>query len=62
MYEAQIAMVLAEINRDRKKRPKAFTLDDFMLKTEEKKVQTQEEQWRILRAFARQHNAAIGAK
>jgi hypothetical protein len=48
---ALICSVLANINRDAKKRPKPYTPDDFMPQTEAKKAQTPAEQAGALRAM-----------
>lgn len=42
MRSALIASVLANVHRDPKKRPQPFTIDDFMLFTEEREL-TQDE-------------------
>lgn len=53
---ALIATVLANINRDPKRRPQAFRLEDFMLKFDSevarKRPQTWQEKLAIVRAIA----------
>jgi len=54
---ALICCVLANINRDKKKKPTPYKVDDFMPKVvEEKKKQTPEEQFTIVKML----NAAFG--
>jgi flagellar basal body rod protein FlgC len=58
---ALIASILANVNRDRKKRKKPFTLEDFMLtgkKKEPKKKQSIEEMIEMTKIL----NAAFGGK
>ena len=54
---ALICCVLANINRDKKKKPKPFTVDDFMPKLVGKKEkQTPQQQFEIVKLL----NAAFG--
>jgi len=56
---ALICCVLANINRDKKKKPKPFTVDDFMPKVVgRKKKQTPQQQFEIVKML----NAAFGGK
>jgi len=56
---ALICCVLANINRDKKKKPKPFTVDDFMPKVVGKKEkQTPQQQFEVVKML----NAAFGGK
>lgn len=52
---AQICSVIANVNRNQKKKPSPYTIKDFLLfqEKEEKKKQTPEEALSILKAVAR---------
>lgn len=55
-----LAALLANINRDTKKRPKPFTADDFMpeFAPDDKEPMS----WETMKQFAMAMNAAMGGK